>query len=269
MRSETAVLVRGWICSPAPVDADDGGVDVHGAGIEVEHSVADGGGLADAHAGAEHELDQVGQVQSTRPRVAAQARLKVARFGGGQRTDLTVGAGDGSGVAHRVVWDGALADRVGTEAGQGAAGCAGWLWPVSEPELSERAVEKRRGEFSQPQFAERGLDVETSRRPVELPGTWGQRAGVEVGLPQWNDLAEPGTGRPLSGGEGGPLLQRDQEARPRFGLGCVPAGHRPVLAVVVAEPCPCPNPTRAGVMMEVDVSVRPRRQWWSSHRRTL
>jgi hypothetical protein len=34
--SDPAVLVRGWICSPG-VDPDHGGVDVHGAAIEVEH----------------------------------------------------------------------------------------------------------------------------------------------------------------------------------------------------------------------------------------
>ena len=64
---------------PGAGDADDGGVDVHGADGQVEDGVADGGGLADAHAGAEHELHEVGQVEPGRCRVGGEAGLQVAQ----------------------------------------------------------------------------------------------------------------------------------------------------------------------------------------------
>jgi hypothetical protein len=55
------------------MDADDGGVDVHGIGHEVENGQADCGGLADAHAGAEHELHELRQVQLAGVRVVAKS----------------------------------------------------------------------------------------------------------------------------------------------------------------------------------------------------
>lgn len=154
-----------------------------GAGVEVEHRAADGGGLPDAHAGAEHELDQVGQVESARPGFAPQARLEIARLGAGQCSDLVVGAGGGARVAHRVVGDGAVADRVGAQAGQGAAGRSGLLRPAAEPELSEGEVEQRRGELAQPQLAEGWRDVQAGRGTIEVPGARCQRAAVGVGPP--------------------------------------------------------------------------------------
>ena len=64
--------LRAWLdLQPRTRDPHDGGVDEDGAGVEVEDGVADGGGLPDAHAGAEHELDQVGQVETAGCRVGA------------------------------------------------------------------------------------------------------------------------------------------------------------------------------------------------------
>jgi hypothetical protein len=197
-QGEDALGGRGlgaWLDAQAsPGDPHDGGVDVDGAGVEVEHRATNGSGFAYAHPGAEHELHEVGQVQSARFVVVVQPGLQVARFGGGEGADLTGGAGDGLGVAYRVVWDGAVADGVGAEAGQGTAGGAGGLWPVAPSQLAEAAVKQGWGELPQSQLAERGCGVQTGRGSVELPGAWGQRSGVEVGLSQRHDLAEPGPG---------------------------------------------------------------------------
>jgi hypothetical protein len=72
------------------------------SGREVKHCLADRAGFTDADAGAEHELDEVRQIQSDCMWVGAQPGQQIGRLPNGERPDAFARAGDRSGVAYRV-----------------------------------------------------------------------------------------------------------------------------------------------------------------------
>ena len=225
----------------------------------------DGGGLADADPGAEHELHEVGQVEPGRDGVGGEAGLQVAGLGWGQGACLAVLAADGSGVTDRVVADRAVAHGVGAQAGQRPAGGAGRLGSLGHADEAQGAVDDGGGELAEADLTERGLDVEPGRGRVQLAGGRSQRARLQIGRPQADGGSDPGPCCPVAGGEGRLVGQRREE--PALGLG--PAGsppcHRPAHPVEAAEPRPGPHPSRAWVGVEVDVPVGTQRQRWTSH----
>src|SRR5262249_25262501 len=98
-----------WLdLQPGAVNADDGGVDVHGAGLEVECRIANGAGFADACAGAEHELHEVGQVESDSGWVGPKPGDQVSGLADGESPNAFAWAGDRLGVAHRIDPQGAV-----------------------------------------------------------------------------------------------------------------------------------------------------------------
>ena len=134
--------------------------------------------------------------------------MQVPRLTWSQGPHLPSWVGDGQGVADGAVAGGPVPQCVAAQAGQRPAGGPGWLGTVADPDLPESAVDQGRGQFTQPQVAEGRLHVQACRCRVQLTGAGSQAARVEVGQPQRDHLAHPGTGSPLPGREGRPLVQR-------------------------------------------------------------
>nr|WP_208976853.1 hypothetical protein [Geodermatophilus obscurus] len=246
--------------------ADDGGGDGQGGGVQVERGRADRASLADAHAGAEHEVHEVRQVQADGLGIGGELLSQPLGLGDGQRPrglHRPGGAPQGD-LADRVGGQGAVADGEGEDAGQDAAGGLGRAGAVAAADGGQQPVDGGDGDLAQPQLAQAGQDVGVDDEAVEPLGAGGQLAGLDLGQPQLR-----GGGQPAVRGRG----RRRQSAavaqglaQPALGLGAsvAVAGDETASAVEVAKAGPGPHPSLAD-NEEVDLAEGPHRQWWPSH----
>ena len=100
---------------------------------QVEHGVADGGGLAEVRAGAEHELHEVGQVEPGRCRVGGEAGLQVAASPGVRAACLTVAGAMGR-ESRTGLWRSRVAHGVGAQTGQRPGAAWGRLGSLGDAE---------------------------------------------------------------------------------------------------------------------------------------
>jgi hypothetical protein len=245
---------------------DDGARDRQRAGGEVDVGRAKGAGLADAQAGTEEEVDEVGQVPADRDGVGRQPGPQKVDVLDAQRsgTPLAATGAPGRGVAYRVGGQQSVAHGEPEDAGQHAPGGLGRGRAMVGVDGGEQSVDGEHGEFAQSKPAEVGQDIGLGDEPVQALGAGGEVAGVDVGQPEGRHGAEPAVGRQGRGAGGGPVAEGF--AQPALGLRAGGAGAEDVApaAVGVAE-----VGARLDAVLperfEVDLPEGPHGQRWPSH----